>query len=397
MRRRRLILLIASLPVMAIAAPPAQRGGVTPAPDPVEERIRAGAAKLYDTSVLHVIDIVIPLEDTAKIVRRTEERIRCTFTFDGRTLTNVGVRQAGGIFHGYVPIEGKPSLSLKFDEFVKGQRLFDLDKLILKNELQDLGLVNEHLTYEVFRRAGLAASLTAHARVTINGIDAGIYLLREPIDKDFLVRNFGKGHETGNLYEIENLQEFVFQPTAPKLDDEGKNGRTRDDLVRFAKAIAATRPESFVNDLGPMLDIDRFVTYVAAEIATRHWDGFSGNNNNTYVYAHPKDGRFIFIPYGADQTLGVSRGRRGGSFMPGRSVLARKLLEVPALAERVRQEVARIGREPVWNVKTLLERLYQVGRILPTDVQGGRIRADVSRYLAYRSTMEAAIQAGGAQ
>ena len=83
--------------------------------------------------------------------------------------------------------------------------------------------------------------------------------------------------------------------------------------------------------------------------------------------------------------------------MPGRSVLARKLLEEPALAERVRQEVARIGREPVWNVKTLLERLYQVGRILPTDVQGGRIRADVSRYLAYRSTMEAAIQAGGAQ
>src|SRR4030095_4620778 len=123
------------------------------------------------------------------------------------------------------------------------------------------------------------------------------------------------------------------------------------------------RPVSCCEPLGLMLDIDRFVSYVAAEIATRHWDGFSGNNNNTYVYAHPKDGRFIFIPYGADQTLGVSRGSRGGSFMPGPAVVARKLLEVPALAERVKQEVARIGREPVWNVQTLLERLYQVGRI----------------------------------
>ena len=113
------------------------------------------------------------------------------------------------------PIEGKPSLSLKFDEFVKGQRLFDLDKLILKNELQDLGLVNEHLTYEVFRRAGLAASMTAHARVTINGIDVGIYLLREPIDKDFLVRNFGKGFETGQpVRDRERAASSCFSPGA---------------------------------------------------------------------------------------------------------------------------------------------------------------------------------------
>ena len=69
--------------------------------------------------------------------------------------------------------------------------------------------------------------------------------------------------------------------------------------------------------------------------------------------------------------------------MPGRSVLARKLLEVPALAERVRQEVARIGGEPVWNVTALLEWLDQVGRNLPSDVQGGRLGPDVSRFLAY--------------
>ena len=47
-------------------------------------------------------------------------------------------------------------------------------------------LVGEHMTYEVYRRAGIAAPMTAHAHVTINGIDSGIYVMREPVNRDFL-------------------------------------------------------------------------------------------------------------------------------------------------------------------------------------------------------------------
>lgn len=357
---------------------------------------QAAAAKLYDTSVLHRIDVVIPQEDAGKIINRTDVRIRCTFTLDGLTLKDVGVRQAGGVYHAYVPIQGKPSLSLKFDEFVKKQRLFGLDKLVLKNELQDYSLVNEHLTYEIFRRAGLAAPMTAHAAVTINGIDSGIYLMREPVDNEFLVRNFGKGLENGNLYEIENTREFVYDPAYPPLDDEGKDGRNRNDLVKFAAAIRATTPASFVADLSPYLDIDRFVRYVAAEAATSHWDGLTGRNNNTYIYAHPKDGRFIFIPYGADQAMGASRGAQSWVFEQPRSYLVQKLLAVPQLAERFSAEAARISREPVWSQQVLSERLDRVARILATAGTSGRTASDVGRFASYRSVMEGQIRAGGA-
>ena len=51
--------------------------------------------------------------------------------------------------------------------------------------------MNEHLTCEVFRRAGLAAPATVRAVVTINGKLNGICLMREPTNQKFIERNFG--------------------------------------------------------------------------------------------------------------------------------------------------------------------------------------------------------------
>ena len=84
--------------------------------------------------------------------------MRCTFTFDGVTLKDVGVRQAGGSFNRFVSIDEKPTLSLKFDDFVNGQELHGLEKMVLKDGRQDSGFVGEHLTYDVYRRAGIAAN-----------------------------------------------------------------------------------------------------------------------------------------------------------------------------------------------------------------------------------------------
>ena len=362
----------------------------------LEARIKTGEAKVFDTSLLHHVTIQIAPHDADLLIRRTDDRERCRFTFDGSVLDDVGVRQAGGIYHAYVSISGKPSLSFKFDEFTKGQTLFGLDKLVLKNELQDYSLVNEHLAYEVFRRAGVPAPLTAYAQVSINGIDDGIYLVREPIDKDFLVRNFGTAGDSGNVYEIENMRDFVLDPSYPNLKDEGKNGHVRGDLVRFAKAIRGTNGKAFERDLSPYLDIDRFVTYIGAELATRHWDGLTYRNNNTYVYARPSDGKFVFLPYGADQDLG------GPSMMSvpmthPLSYLVQELFSSPTLTRRVRDEAVRIGREPVWNQQVLSDRLARVAEALKTAApRSGRTGRDVDAFERSRSTMEQIVKNGGA-
>jgi spore coat protein CotH len=213
--------------------------------DARQQRINAAVARVYDTSVLHRIEIVVAPDDVRTILNRTSERVRCTFAFDGMVLKNVGIRQAGGSFNPFVPLDQKPTLSVKFDDFVDGQELHGLEKMVLKDGRQDSGFVGEHLTYEVYRRAGIAAPLTAHAQVTINGTDSGIYVMREPVNRDFLTRNFGRQFSNGNVYELNYQPDPMIGPTRILLRDEAGQKRTRAELLGAADAVQNASAETF--------------------------------------------------------------------------------------------------------------------------------------------------------
>ena len=68
---------------------------------------------------------------------------------------------------------------------------------------------------------------------------------------------------------------------------------------------------------------------------------------------------------------------------------------IPELAKKFEAEVSRVGREPVWDKRALLQRLSQVERILATAPATGRTAADVTRFTSYRPVIEAFINAGG--
>lgn len=381
--------------VFALAIPAARAANAV---DQKQAKQQAAADKVFDLSKLHVIDLVIPAVDLPKLVSRADERLHCTITFDGVVLKDVGVRQAGGAYHPYRVYNDKPSLSLNFNEFVKGQDLFGLEKLVLKNQIQDLSLMNEHLTYEVFRRAGLAAPLTAYAVVTINGHMNGIYLLREPINKGFLIRNFGKGNETGNLYELNDVFEFVRAPASTDLKHEKEESRKHDDIINLAAITAAVPAEFFVQAVAPVVDLDRYLTYFAVEAVTSDMDGFSFHDNNSYLYDRPKDGRFIMIPYGADEAFWASATpmtHLASPFQIPYSAFGRKVQSVPALMAKFKAEVARVSQAPIWDEAVLLERVAQVGRLLATAERKGTTAADLARFEANRRIVEDFIRSHG--
>lgn len=121
------------------------------------------------------------------------------------------------------------------------------------------------------------------------------------------------------------------------------------------------------------------------------------NVNNAYLYAHPKDGRLIMIPYGADSSFWAEARItkiRTPLQRPGAG-LARRVQSIPELAQKFAAEAARIGREPVWDKKVLLDRLAQVDRILATAPATDRTAVDVKRFADYRPVIEAFINAGG--
>ncbi len=53
--------------------------------------------------------------------------------------------------------------------------------------------------------------------------------------------------------------------------------------------------------LDKILDIDKFLTFMAAESMVAHWDGYCANRNNFRVYDDPRLGKFLFLPQGMDQ------------------------------------------------------------------------------------------------
>lgn len=357
--------------------------------------------RVFDTTRLHTIDIVlpaplVPMFETGKDLA-DPPRFPATFTFDGVTLTQVGIRQGSGGYQAFRKINDKPSISIDFNKFVPKQHLFGLKRLYLKNEAQDKSLVNEHMTYEVFRRAGHPASLTAHALVTINGVQSGIYLIRENKNQDFLERTLGTGFEKGNLYEqTYGYSEFADHPLKMNLKNEREDMRKRDDLVALANAVQSSSNANFAGAVGKLLDVDQFISYWALCAATAWLDSYTYNANNYFLYNHPKDNRFIFISHGADAAFWASDTRitSPDDIMSGdvQGRLASKMRAIPDLYAKFKAEVKRVGSPAVWDVNALLARVAQVGEILKTAPRVGRASRDLAAFETNRPIVDGFIR-----
>jgi len=213
-----------------------------------------------------------------------------TVTIDGVTLESVGVRKKG--FLGSLDRQ-RPSLKVKFSEFVDGQRFEGMERLTLNNNLQDPSHVKQCIGYYLMAEAGVPASRCNFAHVVVNGVDLGVYSNVDSIKDPFLVRNFGSA--SGNLYEgtQSDFREGYFDTFEFKNNDDGS------DLLAVAHALMASDAE-LLGRLWPLVDIPAFITFWAMEGIIGHWDGYSGNANNFWLYHDPTTGLFQFIPWGID-------------------------------------------------------------------------------------------------
>jgi hypothetical protein len=60
---------------------------------------------------------------------------------------------------------------------------------------------------------------------------------------------------------------------------------------------------AWVLGFGFTIELDEFLTFWAMEVLTGHWDGMTGNRDNTFMYHDPADGRFHAIPWGTAGAL----------------------------------------------------------------------------------------------
>ncbi|MFP6626812.1 MAG: CotH kinase family protein, partial [Deltaproteobacteria bacterium] len=274
----------------------------------------------------------------------------------GVTVANVGVRKKG--FYGSTTDPDRPSLKVKFSEYQENIDLFGLDRLTLNGHPQDNSLVRTCLAYKLFREAGVPTPRCNHAHVRIiheNGVvDLGIYSHVESIKDPFLERVFGDSD--GNLYEAQ-LADFERDWV---LRYELKNNRGSNDTSDIWAVHDVVWPpgttestvfdDSILGDLDELIDLDDFLTFWAMEGLVGHWDGYSGDKNNHYIYRDPSDGRFRFIPWGTDATFAgghllnlIFRDDQREAFPSplywAYGIVARRLYEIPAMAEAYRDRL----------------------------------------------------------
>lgn len=161
--------------------------------------------RLFDTSVVHTIDIEMDDWDSFIETCENEEYAVCKVVIDGETYGNVGIRAKGNTSLTTVSSmdSDRYSFKIEFDQYDNTKSYHGLDKLSLNNLIQDNTMMKDYLTYQLMGEFGVAAPLCSYTYITVNGEDWGLYLAVEGVEDAFLERNYGTDY--GELYKPDSM------------------------------------------------------------------------------------------------------------------------------------------------------------------------------------------------
>ncbi|MEE9385998.1 MAG: CotH kinase family protein [Nannocystaceae bacterium] len=336
----------------------------------------------------HVVDIVIapPPGDWDALLSQWDEAsskvwYATRLQYDDDVLNPVGMRLKGwstllyGTGYGGGPAApgnsdpaGKFPLKIDFDRY-EGPHYHNLDRVALNNNWADISYMRTRLASRMYESMGVPSSSTAYGRATVDGRDAGLYTIVQPIDRPFLRSRFGSANHAndGNLYKIvysdTEIGSLVWRGDAKedyvstthckggtlecgillKTNTEDENANDYEDLISFIDVLNHSADAEFSEKIDARFDVDSFLRQAAVNVAISSFDNYFGMGHNYYLYRRPTDDRFIMIPWDLNETYaGHPCGedmlrydvhdpvcnQRGHDF-----VLARRILAVPAFRQ----------------------------------------------------------------
>jgi hypothetical protein len=326
---------------VAAAAPGA---GAQAQPEAGAKKIEARAG-FFASPAVALFEFEVNPAGAAILRRNSRTYVPATVRQGGTVLTNVGIRLKGmGSFR---PVDEKPSLAVKFDEFVPEQEYRGLTKLMFNNSAQDPTFLAELLATGLFRDAGVPAPRITYARVRFNGRDLGLYVVAEAMNKRFLKEHFGNAQ--GNLYE------GYLADIDDQLDQDNGKSTDQEDRKLLLQATQIPDPKDRYAQLDRLLDIDRFVSFVAMEMLVGHWDGYAIHTNNYRLYHNPASDKMVFITHGLDWAF-----RRPNISIqpPTKSIVGRAVLQTEPGQRLYRQRMGTLFTN-VYQLPVLTKRIEE--------------------------------------
>lgn len=236
-----------------------------------------------------------------------------SLTTDGETIEKIGLRYKGNSTYVRASRNLKRSLKVDIDRFDDAARFHGLKSLTLSNGVMDPSKSREALAYSIYRAAGVPASRTAFAEVTLtvpgkyDNELVGLYTLIEGVDKNFLKLNFK--NNAGLLMKPERVPGLVYlgEDWARYKDTYlPKREATENEIKRvidFTRLVNAAPDAQFYEEIESYLDVDAFLRFMAVTAIIANCDSFHGGHNYC-LYLHPETKKFHFIPWDLDLALG---------------------------------------------------------------------------------------------
>ncbi|MSU34338.1 MAG: hypothetical protein EXS36_04375 [Pedosphaera sp.] len=294
-----------------------------------------------------------------KFGRQTErEKVQITVREGANLYTNVSV-QLKGAAGSFRSIDDRPAFTLNFDRNAKRQTFHGLKKLSLNNSVQDPTYLSEQFCREMFLKTDVPTPRAAHARVELNGRDLGLYVLMEGWDKEFLKRHFKDA--SGNLYDGGFIKDVT-----DELSTNSGDPTDQSDRLALAAAAREPNPTNRLARLEAVLDVDRFLTFMALDVMLWDWDGYPMNRNNWRLFHDRSTGKMVFMPHGMDQMFWKPE----GSVLPTvQGLIAQSFIEIPELRKRYLERMRKL-RSTVFNVDTMTNRVREIAsRVIPVLTQ----------------------------
>lgn len=272
---------------------------------------------LFNDTIVPRIDILIDPDslDAIFIDVESDHEYPATFilhsgsTID--TIENVGFRLRGNTSRH----SAKKSYKISFNTFIPGKKYYGVEKLNINGEHNDPSVIRSKLCWDILREFDIAAPRSNHVQLYVNQNYYGLYINVEHIDEEFVDTYFR--NQDGNLYKClwpADLNYISQNPDDYKLmaDDRRvydlKTNIEKDnyqDFADFIYILTNTPNTSLACSLEKVFNVEDYLKILAVDVISGNWDGYPYNKNNFYLYHNTETGKFEYIPYDLDNTLGI--------------------------------------------------------------------------------------------
>ena len=274
---------------------------------------------LYLQDEVARVDILIPFDTLTlmyeDISYASTHEFRADFVYTAGGLSDT-VYDIGFRLRGHTSLfSAKKSFKVSFNTFNSGGSYHGVEKMNLNGEHNDPSIMRAKLAWDMLAELGLPSCRTSHVELYLDGIYAGLYLNVEHIDEEYVKKRFGPSE--GNLYKClwganltwQGSQESTYQNMGGDFPTyDLKTNLQRDDYSRFVHFVDVLNnwsTDAFACEIHRIFNVDDYLKIAAFEILIGHWDGYIVNNNNYYLYENPRSGRFEYLVYDPDNTMGI--------------------------------------------------------------------------------------------